>query len=74
MLFSTGTDPLARLNSICVDGLLMPARKASAFLAFSARVAATKTSMTARKLPPVPGKGVAPKSVPSRAPPEISSP
>ena len=46
----------------------MPLRNASAFLAFFALVAATKTSTTARKLPPVPGKGTAPKSVPSCAP------
>ncbi len=52
----------------------MVPRKASAFFAFCAFVAATKTSTTARKLPPVPGKAVEPKSSSSLAPAATSSP
>jgi hypothetical protein len=52
----------------------MTPRKPSAFLAFCAFVAATKTSTTARKFASVPGKAVEPKSSPSRAPAVMSSP
>ena len=64
----TGTDPLARLNASCVAGLLISARNASAFLAFFAFVAATKTSTTARNVLSVPGNAVDPKSWFSSAP------
>jgi hypothetical protein len=53
--------------------MLMSARKASAFLAFFALVAATKPSTTVSTLFSVPGKTAAPKSSPSCAPAATSS-
>ena len=70
----TGIEPLDLWNASWVAGSLMSPRNASAFLAFFAFVAATKTSTTARKLPSVPGNATAPKSSSSCAPAAMSSP